>query len=277
MKAMKTMSLRAGTGSPGRLTTLREKLRSAQGWRGKFGVIRALTSERWSATEQRDVIAIPMVELGGERIYVRPQTTDLSNASAYFAHGIHLPPPVVKDPRRIVELGTNMGAGLTALALEYPKARPVGVEPDAGNFAVAQLNAARFSGRVELIRAAVWDREAELVVDNSNELGAHGLTIRPATAADAGVEKLSALTIDQLLDRAFPGEEIDYMHVTIEGTEPLVFAAGGEWPRRVRALRVEAHPYFGYPAEECIRQLRELGYEAEAAPHPPDKWVFAWR
>lgn len=274
---MKTMSLRASTDSPGRLATLRAKLRAAQGLRGKAGVIRTVTSERWSDTEQRDLIAIPMTDLGGERIYVRPQTTDLSNASAYFVHRIHMPPPVVVDPRRIVELGTNMGAGLTALALEYPQARLVGVEPDVDNLAVAQLNAARFGDRVELIRAAIWDREAELVLDASNELGAHGLTIRPATAADAGVEKLSALTIDQLLDRAFPGEDVDYMHVTIEGTEPLVFAAGGEWPRRVRALRVEAHPYFGYPVEECVRQLRELGYEAEAAPDPPDKWVLAWR
>lgn len=274
---MNTTSPRPSTGGPGRFATLLEKLRAAQGRHGKLGVIRTLTSERWSETGQRDLIAIPMSALGGERIYVRPQTTDLSNACAYFTHGIHLPPPVVSDPRRIVELGTNIGAGLSALALAYPQARLAGVEPDRGNFAVAQLNTARFGARVELIRAAIWDREAELVVDASNELGAHGLTIRPATAADGDAERMAALTIDQLLDRTFPGEEIDYMHITIEGTEPLVFAAGGEWPSRVRALRVEAHPYFGYPVAECVRQLRELGYEAEAAASPPEKWAFAWR
>ena len=51
----------------------------------------------------------------------------------------------------------------------------------------------------------------------------------------------------------------------------------GEWPARVRALRVEIHPYFGYRADDCIGQLRALGYRAWLAPDPPDKWVFAVR
>lgn len=272
---MKTMP--PTTDDPGRMAALREKLRAGHGWRGKAGVIRALTRERWSATEQRDVIAVPMADLAGERVYVRARTTDLANAASYFARGIHTPPPSVVHPRRIVELGTNMGAGLTALALEYPEAQLVGVEPDRGNLAIARLNTARFGGRAQVIHAAIWEREAELVLAPGPEVGHHGLTIRPATDADTVDERISALTIDGLLDRTFPGEEIDYMHVTIEGTEPLVFAAGGDWPDRVRALRVEAHPYFDYTVADCVRQLQELGYEAEPVVHPRDKWVFAWR
>ena len=70
---------------------------------------------------------------------------------------------------------------------------------------------------------------------------------------------------------------IDYLHVTIEGTEPRVFAAGGDWRSRVRSLRVELHPYFGYGAAECIAQLEALGYRAwlAPAPAPAGKWVFA--
>ena len=144
-----------------RVRRLRELLRTGHGARGKASVIRALTSERWSSTPHRDVIAVPMAELSGERIYVRPQTTDLGNAVSYLSRAIHRPPPSVSDPRRIVELGTNMGAGLTALALEHPDALLAGVEPDAGNIAIAALNTARFGERVRLFRAAIWDEDAD--------------------------------------------------------------------------------------------------------------------
>ncbi len=262
---------------PSRLRVLGAKLAAGKGLRGKISVVRALTRERWSATEHRDVIAVPMTKLDGERIYVRPQTTDLSNAASYVANGIHRPPPSVGDLRRIVELGTNMGAGLTALALEYPEAELVGIEPDEGNLAIAALNTARFGDRVRLIKGAIWDREADLVFDPEIEAGEHGFAVRNARPSDEGVRRLRALTVDALIELAFPGEEIDYMHVTIEGSESRVFAAGGAWPERVRSLRAEAHPYFGYPVEKCVAQLQSLGYRAEPVPRPPDKWVFATR
>ena len=61
------------------------------------------------------------------------------------------------------------------------------------------------------------------------------------------------------------------------GTEERAFAAGGEWPGRVRSLRVEAHPYLDYPIQRCIEQLTGLGYRAWAAPELPQKWVYAVR
>ena len=67
------------------------------------------------------------------------------------------------------------------------------------------------------------------------------------------------------------------MQVTIEGSEPRVFAAGGDWPRRVRSLRVESHPYFDFDVNRAIASLQALGYRAWVAPDPPDKWVFAVR
>ena len=260
-----------------RLEVLTEKLQAGHGLRGRLGVLRALSRERWSDTEQRDVIAVPMAELGGERIYIRPQTSDLSNATVYLAHGIHLPPPQVTDPRRIVELGTNMGAGLTYLAFRYPEARLFGVEPDPTSMAVAALNTARFGNRVRLARAAVWHEKGDIVVERDIESGAHGFRARSARPDDDPAERIPALSIDAVLEEAFPGEEIDYMHVTIEGSEPAVFEAGGQWPERVRSLRVEAHPYLDYPVEAAIAQLEALGYQAEAAPSPPAKWVFATR
>ena len=56
----------------------------------------------------------------------------------------------------------------------------------------------------------------------------------------------------------------------------LSLAAGGRRVGRVRSLRVEVHPYFGYDTQRCIEQLEGLGFRAVAAQHPPDTWVFGY-
>jgi FkbM family methyltransferase len=221
-----------------------------------------------------------MKGLGGDPIFVRPGTSDLDNAADYLDLGIHFPPPEIasQDLRRIAELGSNMGAALTGLAVAYPRAELLGVEPDPGNLAVAGANLARFGDRARLIRAGIWDEDCALVIqpDERNE---HGLVVRPATDREADDEGLvPARTIDSVLAERWPDDgPIDYLHVSIEGSERRAFAAQGSWPSRVRSLRVELHPYFGYEAQECIGQLEAHGYRAWRAPSPPDKWIFAVR
>ena len=67
------------------------------------------------------------------------------------------------------------------------------------------------------------------------------------------------------------------MHMSIEGTEPRVLSAGGEWPARVRSLRLEAHPELDYPTASCIGDLEALGYRAWPDSRLPQKWVYAVR
>ncbi len=267
-------------GPTSRAKALREYLASADGLAGKAAVFRVLAQSRLAAKRGRISAPVPvaMKNIGGAHVYVRPGTTDLSNASAYIGKSIHRPPPEVVEMRRIVEIGTNIGAGLTALAIENPDAELVGVEPDSDNLEVAHLNLARFGERVRLIQAAIWDQTTDLVVTPMEAAGEHGLTVRSGTEEDPpDLPRMRGVTIDGLLEDAFPGERVDYMHVTIEGSERRVFEAGGDWPERVASLRVELHPYFGYLAGECIEQLERLGYRAYPAPNPPDKWIFAVR
>ncbi len=260
-----------------RVAALRKYLREAHGLKGKAQVVRILLAGRAGRrAEPGTPVAVPMKGLDGEPIHLRPGSTDLSNAVAYLSAGLHRPPPGAPPMKRIVELGTNIGAGLTALALENPDAQLAGVEPDPQNLKVARLNTKLFGNRVEIVEGAIWDRDEDLVVNE--RAGAHGLVVQAASESDSpSTARLRGITIDQLLASTFPDEEIDYMHVTIEGSERKVFAAGGEWPERVKSLRVELHPYFGYYADECIEQLERLGYKAHVAPHPPDKWVMATR
>ncbi len=245
---------------------------------GTSGALRVAEMHLRARTGLRNgPVAIPMKKLDGRTLSVRPGTSDLLNASYYYADDLHLPDPAPEPDqvRQICELGSNMGACLSALAVHYPDARIVGVEPDSGNAAIARLNLAHFGDRCTIVQAGVWDKQTELIVDQTSSYGEHGFTVRERRPDEQDAGSLTALTIDAILDRHLPDGLIDYMHVTIEGSERRVFESGGRWIERVKCLRVEAHPEFGYPAEECIEQLEALGYEARRDGLHPDKWVHA--
>lgn len=264
-----------------RVRSLRLTLAATAGWRGAMRALEVMARSRTRPPPGgHPPIEVPMGALGGEPFAVRPGTSDLANAAAYYALGLYRPPPQVGsgDLRRICELGSNTGAALAALAHSNPCAELLGIEPDPGNIEIARLNTARYGDRCRLVRSAIWEESVELVVDATAGRGEHGLTVRPRRPGDPeGLAGFEALTIDELLDGHFPGAAIDFMQVNIEGTEPRAFAAAGAWPERVRALRVELHPYYDYGAEACIAQLRGLGYVAWPDPALPEKWVLALR
>jgi FkbM family methyltransferase len=253
----------------------------SQGAKGAIRVLDVLARARFGKRlDEPTAIGVPMRALGGRELFVRPGSSDLRNASYYYRGGLYLPPPQISDRelQRICEVGTNIGAALSALAMRYPEAQLLGAEPDAGNAALASRNAAGFGDRCQVVQAGIWDRDTELVVDRDTHYGEHGFMVRPRTETDPPeMSGIQALSIDTLLERHMPLGDIDYMHMTIEGTEPRVLGAGGAWPLRVRSLRVEAHPEFGYPAQQCVEDLRNLGYEAWPDEALPDKWVFALR
>jgi FkbM family methyltransferase len=273
------VSRRIASAIRARLHSTAYMLRAADGAKGALDVARFLAYNRVPSPNGKRILRVRMRALGGGAIAVRPRTSDMYNAASYYANGLHLPPPGVRDRdlHLIVELGSNIGAALCGLAVRYPHARMIGVEPDAENLRMAQLNLERFGGRVTLVNAGVWDSDATLVVEDSHGAGEHGLTVRavePGTRPGVGVE---ALTIDEILGRHAPGEDVDFMFVNVEGTEPRLFDAGGEWPERVRSLRVELHPYFDYTEARCVPQLEALGYRAWPAPEEPEKWIYAVR
>jgi FkbM family methyltransferase len=224
------------------------------------------------------LIGVPVKALGGSQLYVRPRTSDLRNATYYYTDDLYLPPAGIAalDLRQICEFGSNMGAALAALAHRYPQAKILGVEPDPGNAAVARRNIERFGERGSLVEAGIWDSDTTLVVDRATHYGEHGFTVRERLPEDpADMATIPARSIDSLLAEHAPEGVIDYVHMTVEGTEPRVLRSGGEWVKRVRSMRVEAHPELGYAAEDLITDLERLGYRAWAVPRFPDKWVYA--
>lgn len=259
-----------------RLRGVARRVTVAKGASGKLRAARVVAGSRIPGTLP-GFVEVPVKSLGGVEISVRPGTTDLTNVADYHSLRLYMPPPEVADEdlRVVWELGSNIGAALVGLAATYPSASVLGVEPDPGNQALAAMNVAQFGERVRTVNAAIWDHRAKLIVD-ATDGGAHGFVVREMQPGDPAERAVDALGIADLLDDHLEGQEVDYMHVSIEGTEPKAFASHG-WVERVRSLRVEAHPYFGYSARDCVAQLEGIGYKARPAPEMPDKWVYAVR
>lgn len=124
--------------------------------------------------------------------------------------------------RQICELGSNIGTALAGLAVRYPDARLLGVEADPSNAALARANVAGYGARCQVVEAAVWDQEAELVVVGDR---ADALEVRPRRASDPPApNSIRGRTVDSLLAEHMPDGAIDYMHMNVEGTEKRILS-----------------------------------------------------
>jgi len=190
--------------------------------------------------------------LGGAEITVRPGTSDILVLVDTFVSGYHLPPPDVK-PRVILDLGSNIGTTIAHFAHLYGDVKVFGVELDAESAELCAKNIAPWGDRCQVLQTAVaatdgmnrYDRRA------GNEWGFR---------IGSGSSPVRTVSIDSLVGQ-FGLSEIDYLKMDIEGAERDVLRSGGQWPERVRSLKVELHDQ--YTVEEAFEDLAKLGFVCE--------------
>ena len=207
-------------------------------------------------------VPVNVKALAGGPLFIRPRSSDIDMIFDTYVAGLHLPPAEIRDRSlgRIVELGTNMGTGLAGLAVRYPEAKLLGVEPDPENAALAGRNVARFDGRCRIVQAAIWDVDTDLVIERTRR--EWGLVVRPREAADPPEwPTVPALSVGSVLADFEPGEPIDFMFMDIEGTEQRVLEADDTaWAERVRCIRVECEHQYDADVAACCDALARMGF-----------------
>lgn len=160
----------------------------------------------------------------------------------------------------IVDLGANIGLASLYLASQWPGARIVAVEPDAGNFAQLQRNFALSSAAAaefDAVQAAVASHSGWARIANP---GGPAAGLRTAAASAGAPGAIPALSLDELLARA-PECEPFLVKIDIEGAEADLFQAGPPaWMARFPVLVVEPHDWtLPGSFRPCLQALAAAG------------------
>jgi FkbM family methyltransferase len=200
--------------------------------------------------------------LGGAPFFVRPRTTDVGVLWEALVRDRGRPPPEVRSPAAIIDLGANIGATMAWAAAHFPSARIIGVELDACNAALCRRNVSAWRTRCDVVEAAVWSTEGTVryVRQRRREVGSR---LAGVDAASRWTHEASAISLNRLW-RDFRLEWVDYVKMDIEGAEFEVLTSSTEWAQRVGCIKVELHPEYG--RADCAKALAALGFSVRVSP-----------
>jgi FkbM family methyltransferase len=162
-------------------------------------------------------------------------------------------------PRTIVDAGANVGYTILRFAQEFPSARIVAIEPDAGNLRQLEKNCGELR-QLEVEPKALWPRHARLTISNP-EAGSNAFMVAEDAAGD-----IEAVSIPDIMER-YSLATIDLLKIDIEGSEIELFADPGchEWLPKVRAILVETHDRMRPESSETVRAAvsRHMAYRGQ--------------
>lgn len=173
----------------------------------------------------------------------------------------------------IIDGGANAGLCTVFLARLFPNHRIIAVEPFSENVEVMRRNFERASiTGVEIFEGALWGHAARLQLNRAHGDGREWA----ASVIELGSGWIEGATVEQLVNRYFPGSPIDLLKLDIEGAEFSVLndpATERFIVSNVRVLTMEVHPGFGdipallerYSAHFALEKLGEdyVGYNRQ--------------
>jgi FkbM family methyltransferase len=162
-----------------------------------------------------------------------------------------------EPPKRILDLGANIGMAAAALAAQFPAAEFVLVEPDPRNVA-------------RLARTIEWNGLTGKIVPSAVGAQSGRLRLRmgsnPTCSALetskmhdlSGTTDVEVCTVDEILRRA-GWDGADLVKIDIEGTEQELLTENNAWLARVGTLILEIHP--SCSADAIAEALAEYGFK----------------
>lgn len=198
------------------------------------------------------------------KFYARLGDSDFSVLGEVFDGGEYdgvwnVGPPLPPEGPRILDLGANIGTTVRMWLEQHPKSQIVAVEPSEANLQLARANVGEVDGanQVHFVSACVDAKPGQVRI--TNELP--GWQIRIARegeveSANSGIT-VPAITISQILDAHWPGEDIDLLKCDIEGAEAEIFAECGDWIPRCRRIAIEIE--LPYSSEQLFGDIERHG------------------
>jgi FkbM family methyltransferase len=196
-----------------------------------FGVLEGLTLYFKLKNFQRSQIETSTLE---HPVHLRPGSTDNCVFKQIFLkQDLNIPALEDIEPKRILDLGANIGMSSLYLKNRFPDAEIVGVEPDSSNGEMYRKNLRHYPD-VSLLETAVRGSNQKVSkVDNGRGESGYEMKIDD--------EGCAAVTIPGIMEQ-YGWNSIDLVKIDIEGSEKSVFEGEVEkWLPKTKVLFVELH------------------------------------
>lgn len=176
-----------------------------------------------------------------EPIYLRTKTTDRAIFTQIFVDKEYDFSHSKFNPRTIVDGGANVGLFSLYFAHLYPEANIYAIEPEESNFRALAKNTANYK-RIFPIYAALWYKNCDLYVKNE---GFDKWAIQVSEEQNERNERISGLTIEEILNKYAKSDNIDILKLDVEGSEKKLFECNyGSWLNKVDTIIIELHDRF---------------------------------
>jgi FkbM family methyltransferase len=148
----------------------------------------------------------------------------------------------------ILDLGAHAGLASKYFAREFPEAKIIAVEPDAGNLAAARVNL-RGEANVVLMHRAVSCKSGKGRL-MSSDLGSWGYRTEHYEKGSLELISVNSILEDEAACRCTPF----IVKIDIEGFEQDLFMSNTEWVERFPLLIIELHDWM-FPREGKSRNF----------------------
>jgi FkbM family methyltransferase len=211
----------------------RRRLRRVLRYISRFGLRGGLGAARL----HREHGALVRLQLPGidAPLWARAGTSDVETFEEVFVERQYEIPFERLAPRRILDLGANVGYASVWFASRWGDADILAVEPAAGNIALLERNTEPWP-RIARRQAAVWPRAAQVSVANPHDAANAFRMSEDASGADA----VPGFTIADLMAQQ-GWDEIDVLKMDVEGAEAEILRGDTRWLDRVGIFVVELH------------------------------------
>ncbi|MBD2459671.1 FkbM family methyltransferase [Oscillatoria sp. FACHB-1407] len=144
------------------------------------------------------------------------------------------------EPRRIIDLGANIGLGALSLSCQFPQAELICVEPDPRNKPLLTQTLAVNHVPAKVFDCAIGANSGQLKLRFGDDPTCSALESSPMHQLDQTVV-VEVKTIPEIL-REIGWSEIDLLKIDIEGSEDDLLSQNNEWLKNVKAIILEIHP-----------------------------------
>ncbi len=145
-----------------------------------------------------------------------------------------------ETPRRIVDLGANIGMGALYLSTLFPQAEFICVEPDPRNAPLLRKNLEKNGIKARVVEAAIASEPGQLRLRFGTDPTCSALESSSMHALDDAVPVV-VQTVPRVMEEA-GWSEIDLVKIDVEGTEDELLARQNSWLDRTKVMMLEIHP-----------------------------------